>query len=209
MNQQRPRTDRESLHGNVTHCCPVALLLIDVINDLEFDEGKALLESALPMAHSIAGLRERATRAGVPVIFVNDNFGRWKSDFRAQIEHCLQAGVRGKPIAELLQPREEDYFVLKPKHSGFHSTTLELLLKHLETRTLILTGMAGNICVLFTANDAYLRDFRLIVPSDCTASNSPELNEHALIQMRDILKARVCLQSDIDFAEFDIDQRRN
>src|SRR5438552_16501483 len=104
----------EDLHGNAPDKSDVALLLIDVINDLEFAEGHQLLQNALPMARQIATLKERATREGVPAIYVNDNFGRWRSDFNAQVEHCLKDGVRGQPIAELLRPAKDDYFVLKP-----------------------------------------------------------------------------------------------
>src|SRR4051812_12604737 len=162
------------LHGNAPDKSDVVLLLIDFINDLEFEEGEKLLEFALPAAERVAELKARAKRAGIPVIYVNDNFGRWQSNFHTQVEHCLEDGVRGKPLAQLLRPDEDDYFVLKPKHSGFFSTTLDLLLEYLGARTLIMTGIAGNICVLFTANDAYLRDFGLIVPCDAVASNTRE-----------------------------------
>jgi nicotinamidase-related amidase len=179
----------QDLHGNAPDKSEIALLIIDMINDLNFPEGKQLLAHALPAARQIAALKERAKAADVPVIYVNDNFGRWRSDFRAQVEHCLHDGVTGRPIAELLRPAEDDYFVLKPKHSGFFSTTLDVLLQYLEVKTVVLVGIAANICVLFTANDAYLRDFRLIVPHDCVASNTIEENNHALEQMRTVLKA--------------------
>jgi nicotinamidase-related amidase len=179
----------EDLHGNAPDKSEVALLLIDVINDLEFEEGDQLLKHALPMARQIAKLKARANERGIPVIYVNDNFGRWRSDLNAQVEHCLNDGVRGQPIVELLKPGKDDYFVLKPKHSGFYSTTLDTLLEYLGTKTVILTGMAANICVLFTANDAYVRDFHLVVPSDCVASNTEAENQYALEQMRKILKA--------------------
>ena len=120
---------------------------------------------------------------------MNDNFGRWQSNFHTQVEHCLEDGVRGRELVEELRPEADDYFVLKPKHSGFFSTTLDILLEYLGAKTLILTGIAGNICVLFTANDAYLRDFGLIVPRDAVASNTEEENDHALEQMAKILKA--------------------
>ena len=155
----------EDLHGNAPDKSDVALLLIDVINDLEFPEGDQLLRYALPMARQIAALKQRARQEGVPVIYVNDNFGRWRSDFNAQVEHCLKDGVRGQPVVELLRPDEDDYFVLKPKHSGFFSTTLDMLLEYLGVKAVVLTGMAANICVLFTANDAYMRDLHLVVPS--------------------------------------------
>ena len=178
----------------------MALLLIDWINDLSFAAGARLLKRALPAANATAALRARARRAGVPVIYCNDNFGRWRSDFRGTLRHCLEDGVRGEPIARQLAPDEEDYFVLKPKHSGFHSTTLEVLLAHLGARTLVLTGIAGDICVLFTAHDAYMRDFRLVVPSDCIASESAVRDRHALESMAQTCKARVGPSAGVDFA---------
>ncbi len=189
----------EDLHGSAPDKSDVALLLIDVINDLDFPEGDQLLRHALPMARRIADLKRRAQREGVPVLYVNDNFGRWRSDFSAQVEHCLQDGVRGKPIAELLRPDQDDYFVLKPKHSGFFSTTLDTLLEYLEVRSVVLTGMAGNICVLFTANDAYMRDLHLAVPADCVASNTEEENRHALDQMHRVLKADIRPSTELSF----------
>ena len=189
----------DDLTGCAPDLSPTVLLLIDVINDMEFDGGEDLLNRALPAAKEIAALKERALAAGVPVIYVNDNFGRWRSDFRAQVQHCLEDGVRGQPIAEMLRPGERDYFVLKPKHSGFFSSTLEILLRYLEAKTLILTGFAGDICVLYTANDAYMRDFELIVPSDCIASESDEANRYALAQMQRFLKTKTCPGAKIEF----------
>jgi nicotinamidase-related amidase len=191
----------EDLHGNVPDKAEVALLLIDVINDLEFDGGEELLKHALPMAEKIAELKRRARQAEIPIIYVNDNFGKWQSDFNKLLKHCLEDDVRGKPLAEILRPEEDDYFVLKPKHSGFFSTTLDTLLDYLKARTLILTGVAANICVLFTANDAYMRDFNLVIPSDCVASNTAEENEHALKLMEQVLKADTTPSTDLDLEE--------
>ncbi len=175
------------------------LIMIDVINDLEFDGGEDLLVHALPMARHLAALKRRAEAAGIPVIYANDNFGRWRSDFPVLVENCLTSDVRGRAIVELLVPDENDYFILKPKHSAFFQTNLELLLKNLGATRVILTGLAGDICVLFTANDAYMRDFRVSVPSDCIASESAENNRQVLILMARVLKAEVCLSTEIDF----------
>ena len=188
------------LHGNAPDESEIALLLIDVINDFEFKGGEELFHNALEAARNIARLKERAQKADVPVIYVNDNFGKWRSDFKRTVTHCLQENVRGRPIAELLQPEENDYFVLKPKHSGFFSTALDLLLKYLGARTLVLTGIAGNNCVLFTANDAYLRDYKLVIPADCTASIRNTDNDNALRQMQEVLKADVRPSAEVDFA---------
>jgi len=189
----------DDLHGNAPDESEIAIVLIDVINDLEFEEGETLFETALPAAKNIAQLKERARRAKVPIIYVNDNFGRWRSDFKKIVNHCLEDDVRGRSITELLAPDEEDYFVLKPKHSGFFSTTLDLLLQYLGVRTLVIAGFAGNNCVLFTANDAYMRDYQLLIPADCTAANEPTDNENALRQMQDVLKADTRPSSEIDF----------
>lgn len=189
----------KDLHGSAPDTADVALLLIDVINDLEFPEGDQLLRHALPMACRIADLKARARREQVPVVYVNDNFGRWRSDLNAQVEHCLKDGVRGRPVVELLRPDDQDYFVLKPKHSGFYSTSLDILLDYLGVRAVVLAGMAANICVLFTANDAYMRDLHLAVPADCVASNTEEESRYALDQMRQVLKADVRPSDELDF----------
>jgi nicotinamidase-related amidase len=186
------------LHGNAPDKSDTALLLIDVINDLEFPEGDQLLQHARPMAERLVALKRRAKAARVPTIYVNDNFGRWQSNFNAQVDHCLHDDVRGRPLAELLKPDDDDYFVLKPKHSGFYSTTLDLLLRYLGVKTVIVTGIAGNICVLFTANDAYMRDLHVVVPADCTASNTADDNRRALELMQKTLKADIRPSTEIE-----------
>jgi nicotinamidase-related amidase len=191
----------QDLHGNTPDKSETVLLLIDVINDLEFAEGELLLEHALPMARRLLTFKRRAKAAGVPAIYVNDNFGRWQSDFTRQVEHCLHDGVRGQPIVELLHPDEDDYFVLKPKHSGFYSTNLDILLRYLGVKRVVITGIATNICVLFTANDAYMRDFELLVPADCVAANEEADNRYALEQMRTVLKADIRNSPEIEFSE--------
>lgn len=192
---------RPDLHGNAPDHSPVALVLIDVINDLEFPGSEALLSCARPMAKNLAALKERCTKMGISSIYVNDNFGRWRSDLNAQVDHCLQTDIKGREIVMQLLPQPNDYFVLKPKNSGFFSTSFEILLQYLQTETLILTGLTGNNCVLFTAHDAYLRDYRLVIPSDCVASPSHEENEFALRQMRSLLKADVRSSEELDLTQ--------
>jgi nicotinamidase-related amidase len=185
-----PRESHD-LHGSAPDKSNAVLLLIDVINDFNFPEGDELLRLALPVGKNIAELKKRAKAAGMPVIYVNDNFGRWQSDFKKIIAHCTKDDAKGKSFVERLLPDDDDYFVLKPKHSGFYSTTLDLLLTHLGAKNLILTGIAGNNCVLFTANDAYM-------PSDCVVSNTEEENAHALKQMETVLKADTTISKELD-----------
>lgn len=193
--------DSDTLHGSAPDQSPLVLLIIDMINDLEFPGGESLLSHSLPVAQRIAALKRCARAAHVPVIYANDNFGRWRSDFRQVVAHCLYDGVRGQPLAELLKPDEDDYFVLKPKHSAFFVSTLETLLKYLGVRALILTGIAGDNCVLFTANDAYMRDLALYVPADCVASVSAEENNRALSYMQRVTKADISPSTELDLAE--------
>jgi nicotinamidase-related amidase len=178
----------EDLHGFVPDKSEVALLIIDMVNDFEFPGGEEIFEQTLPIVDNIVQLKERAKEAGIPTIYVNDNYGKWQSNFGKLVRHSL-GEVRGRPIAEKLKPDDEDYFILKPKHSGFHSTALDTLLDYLKVKTLILTGTSAASCVLFTANDAYIRDFFIYIPQDCIASNKEEDTQHALYIMRNILKA--------------------
>lgn len=176
-----------------------ALLLIDVINDLRFRNAAPVIDRAVPMADRIAALKERAVAADVPVVYINDNFGQWRSDFRRTVAHCTSSTSPGRHLSRRLRPSPDDYFVLKPKHSGFYDTTLDTLLGALRVRRLILTGLAGNICVLFTANDAYMREYRLFVPSDCIVSNTEHDNAHALSQIQRVLKGNIAESSRLTF----------
>ena len=192
------RGKNADLHGNAPDTSPVALLIIDMISDMAFDGAEALLPRALPVAERIARLKARARQADVPVVYVNDNHGKWRSDFRQQVDHVL-AGSPGAAITRLLGPDEDDYFVLKPKHSGFYCTTLGLLLDYLGVRTLVLTGLRTDSCVLFTANDAFLREFAVVVPTDGTVTFEQADHDATLALMARELKAEVLEAEAIDF----------
>lgn len=197
-----PKPGKEhDLHGSAPDTHHTALLLIDLINDFEFPRGDELFAQALPMANRVAALKKRATALGIPTIYVNDNFGRWQSKFEEIVKHCLENNVRGRPIVEQLLPGPHDYFVLKPKHSGFYQTPLEILLKHMGATRLILTGVSTNSCVLFTANDAYMRDMELVVPEDCVGACHPGEHRFAMEQMKNMLKADTSLSTEVDLEQ--------
>jgi nicotinamidase-related amidase len=176
-----------------------ALLLIDVINDLAFDGSEALVQQAEPMAARLAAFKRRAAAVGIPAIYINDNFGQWRSDFRHTVAHCTKPSSPGRVVSRRLRPTARDYFVLKPKHSGFYDTTLDSLLAALRIRRVILTGIAGNICVLFTANDAYMRDLDIYAPVDCIVSNTAADNDHALQQIGTVLKGELAPSIQLQF----------
>ena len=196
--RRQSRNESSDLHGSAPDDCAAALLIIDMISDFEFESGERLLGYALPAAERIASLAKRAHAAGVPVVYVNDNAGRWRSSLQEVWQNATSEGCRGRSIGVLLEPSDTDYFVLKPKHSGFFGTTLEILLAKLDATRLILTGVAGDACVLMTAVDAYLREYDLFVPSDCIASQDPDENAAALRYMARVVKADTAASTSLD-----------
>ena len=183
--------DSQGGGDSVPHNAKIALLIIDMISDFEFEDGDRLLRGALPAARSIASLKKRARAAKVPVIYVNDNFGQWRSDFRQLLDRCLHDGVAGEPVTRLLIPDAEDYFVLKPANSGFFATPLEVLLKLMGVKILVLTGVASDQCILFTAAEAYVRNYALVIPQDCVASVNTKDTKRALSYLKRVMKADV------------------
>lgn len=167
-----------------------ALIIIDMINTLDFPEGKRLLKHANTAAKNIKRIKMKFRSRKMPVIYVNDNFGKWRANWEEVYEKCSSDKSLGKEISQLLRPEKEDYFILKPKHSGFYCTNLDVLLEELKVNKLIITGMAGNICVLFTANDAYMRGYKIHVPRNCIASNSVRLNNFVITQLTEVFQIK-------------------
>ncbi|KAI9003244.1 Isochorismatase-like protein [Gaertneriomyces semiglobifer] len=180
----------------------IALLLVDVINDIDFEGNEYMVAEAKKMAPKIRDLTNRCRELNVPVIYCNDNFGKWRSNLEQIYEKVTSSDdVPGKPVVEMLKPQKDDYFVLKPKHSAFYATALDSLLTYLQVKSLIMVGMAGNVCILFTANDAYMRDFATFVPRDCIASSSPEEHSAALLLMERVLRTSTLSSDELDLCE--------
>ena len=198
MARRMPHRNRD-LHGSVPERSRVALLLIDVINPMSFPGSDGLVRRATRAAPRIATLRRRARRARVPTIYVNDNFGRWRSDLKATLDNALDEASPGRAIARELVPDGDDYFVLKPKRSAFYGTSLDLLLTYLGTETVVLVGFATDMCIYSTAHDAFLRDLRVVVPRDCVAAETLALDRRALAAMCAQLRVEVRLGARVDF----------
>ena len=179
-----------------------ALLLIDVINHFEFPDGDRILRQAMPIAPRIARLKTRAREAGIPTIYVNDNFGHWRSEASKLVEYCTREGAPSRKFVEQLGPVPEDYFVLKPMHSAFYQTPLELLLRKLGSRTLIVCGLATNSCVVCTAHDARMRNFQLFVPSDCTAARTKREHEQAIAHIASMADANISPSTALKLKQF-------
>jgi nicotinamidase-related amidase len=166
-----------------------ALLIIDMISAWDFADAEKLAAGALAIAPRIAALKRRCEAAGVPPIYVNDNHGHWRSDFRQIVLLSMQGGA-GRTIAETLRPGPDDYSVLKPKHSAFFATPLDLLLRHLRVKSVIVTGVATDQCIVMSAADARMRDYDVVVPEDCVAAQTARRNSRALDYLREAQKMK-------------------
>jgi nicotinamidase-related amidase len=187
--------------SKTSHKSPLALILVDVINHFEFPDGDRVLRQALPIAPRIARLKKRARSEGIPVIYVNDNFGQWRSQASELVAYCLRPEAIGIKFVEQIQPDNEDYFVLKPMHSAFYQTPLDVLLQYLGATSLILCGLATNSCIVCTAHDANMREFGLIVPSDCSASRTPTEHKQTIQHIRGMTKAKIASSATLRLGE--------
>ncbi len=136
---------------------------------------------------------------GASIIYVNDNFGDWRADRNGIYRKCMRRGIPGAPIARIMKPRTTDYFVLKARHSAFYCSTLEPLLENLEVKQLVLAGLTADMCVLFTANDAYVRKFKLAIPRDCTAAINTDDYRGAIRYFQNVLGANTQPSTSVRF----------
>ena len=155
--------------------------MIDVLTTFQFPDGDAILEGALKIRDALVKLKARARAAQIPVLYVHDNYGDWRSEKEVLMGRCIEA--KGSEFVRPLLPDSEDYFVLKPMHSAFYMTPLEVLLQHLQVETLILTGLTSNSCITVTAHDANMRGFDIYVPADCSCARNAAEHAQALAQL--------------------------
>ncbi|HEX2546250.1 MAG TPA: isochorismatase family cysteine hydrolase [Ramlibacter sp.] len=174
--------------AKVPHSARV-LVIVDFINPLNFPGGEKLARPALAAARATVRLRDQLAAQKVTVVYANDNYGVWQSDFQHLVaECCAREDISGE-IARLIAPRPRDITLLKPRHSAFYCTALELLLKEMGARDLVVAGLSTDMCVQMTAADAFLRGFEGVwVPSDCTAAETPAAKTSSLRYMKEVLK---------------------
>lgn len=166
-----------------------ALLIIDMLNDFKFPNGETLAAATKNIVSPILKIKEHFRSKDWPVIYINDHYQLWKADINLLVDHITNEV--SAPIIKEIKPEDEDYFLIKPKHSAFYATSLSTLLSELDVDSVVVTGVAGNICVLFTANDAYMREFNIYVPKDAIASEQEKFNNYALSMMENVLKAEI------------------
>ncbi|SOD62929.1 Nicotinamidase-related amidase [Streptomyces zhaozhouensis] len=166
-----------------------ALVVIDMINTYDHPDAEPLMASVRRALPAMVGLIDRARRAGVPVLYVNDNFGRWRSHHGELIDRALDG-----PHADLVtpvRPDDDSLFVVKARHSIFYQTPLDHLLSELGVSRLVLCGQVTEQCVLYSALDAHIRHLEVAVPRDAVAHIHPGLAEAALEMMERNMGAEV------------------
>jgi nicotinamidase-related amidase len=168
---------------------PSALVVVDMINPYDFPDAGAVARHAPEAVANIARLLERSRSEGVPVIYVNDNYGDWNSSSEELLAEAMQ-GAHSE-LVEPLAPRKGEAFVIKARHSIFYSTPLEYLLATQGIGRVVLTGQVTEQCILYSALDAYVRNFRLAVVRDAVAHIDDELAEAALRMMERNMRADI------------------
>ena len=156
------------------------LLIIDFINHFRFPDGSKLARRAVSAARATAGLKAYLRKQGCPCIYANDNFGAWNSEFSDLIAECERQRGPSADIVKLLRPARDDLRMLKPRYSAFYGTPLEFILEELGTSTVVIAGIAADMCVMATAQDAHMRKFRIRVPANCIAGFTADHEKSAL-----------------------------
>lgn len=188
-------TSNQSL-SPASEASPQALLIVDMISNWDFPDAESIVPFAERIAPRIAELQARCRRNGVPIIFANDNHGRWRSDFRSLVDASLTSD-RGARITAQIQPQETDYFVLKPMHSAFFATPLELLLADLNTKEVLVAGISTDQCVVVTVAEARMRGLDVRVLADCTATQSAARHKRALLHLVEALRVETPEASEV------------
>jgi len=186
---RRPKSAIGGGSGAALSPSPTVLLLVDFINPLDFPGAEDLAPRAMQAAKATAKLKSRLERDGVVCIYANDNYGIWRSEFRDIRAMCEASPGTAGELARTLAPAEHDLAILKPRHSAFFGTPLDLMLTQMHTKSLVIAGLATDICVQLTAMDASLRGYKLWIPSDCTAAESEPAKHEALQYLKRVLKA--------------------
>jgi nicotinamidase-related amidase len=166
-----------------------ALLLVDVLNDFEHEDGERLLSSFRERHDGMVRALGRARGEDVPVVYANDNYGVWDGDRQRLVRQALDG--RGGDLLEALAPGEDDPFVVKPRYSAFDKTPLELILRDLETERLLLAGASTEGCVAQTAIDARELGFKISVLADACATVDERVERVALDYLEAVVGARI------------------
>ena len=174
-----------------------ALVVIDMINTYDHEDAEKLRESAEQVVPVLGEMVQRARAAGAPIIYVNDNFGQWRSDHRALVQDALEG--EHASLVEPIVPDEDAMFVVKARHSIFYETPFEYLMRQQEIDEIVLTGQVTEQCILYSALDAHIRHIPVLVPREAVAHIHADLAEAALRMMQLNMEARVVGADEVRF----------
>lgn len=174
-----------------------ALIVIDMLNTYDHPDAEILIPSVREALPRIVGLIERARDEGVPVIYVNDNFGEWRSHHGEIIQTTLSGPHRD--LVEPVLPDDDSLFVIKARHSIFYETPLTYLLSQLDVDHVVLCGQVTEQCVLYSALDAHIRHLDVTIPDDAVAHIHKDLAQASLQMMERNMNASIRKAATVEF----------
>ncbi len=167
-----------------------ALIVIDMLNTYDHEDGDALAESVRTALPQVVDLRDQAKeREDVLLIYSNDNYDEWHSGRHDLVEQALNG--KHPDLVEPIAPTDPLPFIPKGRHSVFYQTAMSHVLKIEDVKRVVMVGQVTEQCILYSALDAYLRGFELVVPRDAVAHIDDELADAALKMMKRNLHAEL------------------
>ena len=167
-----------------------ALLIVDMLKDFVEEWGALKVDGAKEIVPFIKSLKEEFNKKNLPVIYLCDSHKKDDPEFELWPPHCVE-GTRGAEIVDPLKPDPKDYVIKKTTYSGFHGTNLDGLLKKLGVDTVYICGVAMNICVHYTAADARMNGYSVIVPLKGVKGLTKEDEEYMKKQFANVLKIKL------------------
>lgn len=167
-----------------------ALIIADMLNDFVYEGAPLEVPSARVIINNIRREIQKARKKQIPIIYCCDAHKKEDPEFELWPSHAVK-GTEGSRVIEQLKPQKEDYVIEKASYSCFYKTSLDKLLKQLNRTHLIITGVVTNICILYTAAEAYMRGYKVIIPQNCVAALTQKEHQFALQQMKRVLHAEI------------------
>ncbi|HWD64777.1 MAG TPA: isochorismatase family cysteine hydrolase [Solirubrobacteraceae bacterium] len=172
----------------------LAVIVTDMLNPYEHEDAEPLMESAREVVPVVSSLVADARQRDIPVVYVNDNQQDWTAGRHELVQRALDG--RDRSLIEPITPPDDAPFVVKARHSVFYQTQLEYMLGQFEIKRLVLAGQVTEQCILYSALDAYVRHFEVVIPRDAVAHIDPDLADAALRMMERNMRAAVLPATD-------------
>lgn len=173
----------------------LAVLVLDVIKD--FVSGALGNERAVRIVPKIQKVIHHVRENRFPVIYITDaHLPTGDREFEIWPRHAVEDS-EGARIIDEIKPETGDHSLKKRRYSGFYATGLDSLLRELDVKTVVLTGLLTNICIQHTAADAFFLGYRILVPRDCVEALSDEAQETSLRYMEEMYGAEITTSNEL------------